>query len=148
MVWTREKVVERLEEAALTLRRLPDPPGSGSRGFGSSWPDYVREAWHAYGYHAARVRIIPSAAEITRMEECLEWLAWLSAEDARLVWLRAEGARWERIGRKFGLSRSACWRRWVAAQVTIQRHLNKGKKPARRGPLLEERGSPPGSGLV
>jgi len=38
------------EEAAHTLRRLPNPPGSGPKGYGSAWPDYVQDARHAYGY--------------------------------------------------------------------------------------------------
>lgn len=130
MIWTRSMVEDRLEEAATTLKHLPDPPGSGARGVGSSWPDYVREAWHAYGYHAARMRIVPSAAEITRMEECLTWMAWLSPDDARIVWHRAEGKRWREIGRQVGLSRSGCWRRWIAASMTIARHLNRPRKAA------------------
>ena len=70
------------ELAALTLRRLPDPPGSGPRGYGSSWPEYVRDARHAYGYHEARMRVVPSPAEIARMEDCLDWLRLVGPEDA------------------------------------------------------------------
>lgn len=128
-MWTRETVEKRLEEAATTLRFLPDPRASGPKGFGSSWPDYVRDPWHAYGYHAARARIVPSAAEISRMEECLEWLALLPPEDARIVWLRATGMRWGTLGRALKCSRSTLWRRWVAALMTLTLRLNKGRRP-------------------
>ena len=37
------------------------------------------------------MRMIPSAAAITQMEECIDWLLLVDPEDARIVWLRAEG---------------------------------------------------------
>lgn len=152
-MFTRSTVEARLEEAATTLKHLPDPPGSGPKGFGSSWPDYVRDPWHAYGYHAARARIVPSAAEISRMEEALGWLGFLSAEDARIVWWRASGMRWAQVGRRLRISRSQCWRRWVAALITLTRHLNGRRRTATRRPVngdgaarqIQEVGLPLGS---
>ena len=64
MALTAREIEDRFEEAAITLRRLPNPKGSGPRGYGQSWPDYVQEARHAYGYHEMRIRIVPTAAEI------------------------------------------------------------------------------------
>ena len=120
---TPREIEDRLEEAAVTLRRVPNPPGSSAKGYGSSWPDYVHEARHAYGYHEVRMRIIPSAAEIQRMEECIVWLSWLSADDAKIVWYRAEGRRWRQVCYAVGLVRQSAWRRWAAAILTIQKHL-------------------------
>ena len=34
------------------------------------------------------MRVIPSAAAITKMEECFDWLMLIDPEDARIVWLR------------------------------------------------------------
>ncbi len=62
---------DRFEEAASTLRRLPakDRP----RSYGGSWPPVVHDAKHAYGYTPeAPMRVIPSAAAITRMEGCFD----------------------------------------------------------------------------
>jgi len=132
--WTRDLVEAALEEAARTMRFVPDPPGSRPRGYGSSWPDYVRDPWHAYGYHAARAQIVPSAAEIDRMDEVLEWLAWLDPVDAKIVWFRAAGMRWAQLGRKVKLSRSSCWRRWAAGLITLERSLRNGRKPGRGRP--------------
>ncbi|MDO5606809.1 MAG: DUF6362 family protein, partial [Paracoccus sp. (in: a-proteobacteria)] len=95
--FTPRDIEDRFEEAALTLRRLPNPPGSGPRGYGSAWPEYIHEAKHAYGYHEARMRVVPNPAEIQRMEECLTWLRWLEPDDARIVWMRAEGCRWKQV---------------------------------------------------
>ena len=129
MEFTPRVVEDRMEEAALTLRRLPSPPGSGPRGFGQSWPEYVHEAKHAYGYHEARMRVSPSAAEIQRMDECIDWLRFLHPDDARIVWFRAEGHRWRFVCIQAGCVRQTAWRRWVAALQTISNNLNRGRKP-------------------
>ncbi len=136
---TPREIEDRFEEAALTLRRLPNPPGSGARGYGRSWPDYVHEARHAYGYEEARMRVIPNPREIQRMEEALEWLALIGGDseqaiidNRRIVWMRAEGHRWKQICRAVGCVRSTAWRRWTAALVTIANRLNKQRKTSRR----------------
>jgi hypothetical protein len=121
---TPREIEDRFEDAALTLRRLPNPPGSGPRGYGGSWPEYVQEAKHAYGYGEAQMRVVPSAADIQKMEDCIAWLHLLDPEDARIVWLRAEGVRWRQVCYRAGVVRSTAWRRWAAALLTIAKHLN------------------------
>lgn len=145
---TPREIEDRFEEAAQTLRRLPHPPGSGARGYGRSWPEYVHEAKHAYGYEEARMRVIPSAAEIQRMEETIEWLKLISgdteqvaADNRRIVWMRAEGCRWRQVCIQVGCVRSTAWRRWTAALITIANHLNKRKKSAAIRQKSEEEGA-------
>ncbi len=119
--WTPEIVAERLEEAADTLRRLPPVR---VRGHASSWPEVVRDVREAYGWDEARPRLgPPSPAAIDAMDEALRWLAWLEPDEARLVWLRAEGVRWKLICYRFGVGRSTAWRRWVCALVKIAARL-------------------------
>jgi hypothetical protein len=134
---------DRFEEAARTLRRLPNPPGSTPRGYGSSWPEYAHDPGQSYGYNEARMRVVPSARDIQQMEECFEWLSWLDRDDARIVWMRAEGARWKQIGHRVGLVRQTAWRRWVASLATIAKRLNaKGKakpKPRPAAKATDER---------
>lgn len=132
---TPRDIEDRLEEAALTLRRLPNPAGSGARGYGSSWPDYVHEAKHAYGYEKARMKVVPTPREIQRMEDALEWLMLIGGEteqaaidNRRIVWMRADGYRWRQICIQIGCVRSTAWRRWTAALVTISNRLNKRHK--------------------
>ncbi len=129
---TPAEIEERFEEAALTLKRMPNPPGSGPSGYGSSWPAYVQEAKHAYGYHEARMRVVPNAAEIQRMEEALDWLRLIdhpeqdrATIDRRIVWMRADGHRWRTVCRAVGLGRSQAWRRWSAALIQLSRVLGK-----------------------
>ncbi|NDR55697.1 DUF6362 family protein [Aliiruegeria sabulilitoris] len=132
---TPTEIGERFEEAALTLKRMPNPPGSGPSGYGSSWPAYVQEAKHAYGYHEARMRVVPNAAEIQRMEEALDWLRLINhpepgraAIDRRIVWMRADGHRWRTVCRTVGLGRSQAWRRWSAALIQLSRALGKTRR--------------------
>jgi hypothetical protein len=80
------QIEERFAGAAWTLRRLPEK--DRPRGYRSSWPPIVRDAKHAYGYTPqAPMRVVPSAAAITRVEECFDWLMMIDLEDApdRLV---------------------------------------------------------------
>ena len=124
-------IEDRFKEAAYTLRLLPEK--DRPRGDGSSWPPAVHEVKHAYGYTPeAPMRVIPSAAAITRMEECFDWLAWLDPEDARIVWLRAEGVRWRQVCIRAGVVRSTAWRRWAASLLTIAKHLNALDKSGRK----------------
>ncbi|MDO5758530.1 MAG: DUF6362 family protein [Rhodobacterales bacterium] len=134
MITSRE-IEDRFEEAALTLKRLPNPAGSGARGYGRSWPDYIHEAKHAYDSAPSRMRVIPNPREIQRMEEALEWLALISgeteqhaADNRRIVWMRAEGYRWRQVCIQIGCVRSTAWRRWTAALITIANRLNKKHK--------------------
>lgn len=117
-------ILERLELAALTLRRLPNPTGSGARGYGSSWPDVVREAQTAYGYNEAQMRVVPSAHEIQLMEEAMGWLSFLQDPlDRRILWMRAENYRWRAICHRVGLVRQTCHRRAMSGVLTIEKRL-------------------------
>lgn len=149
---TPREIEDRFEEAAMTLKRLPHPPASGPRGHGRSWPDYVHEAKHAYGYEPARMRVIPSAREIQRMEEVLDWLALIggeteqaAADNRRIVWMRAEGHRWQTICRHVGCVRSTAWRRWTASLLTISKSLKKHKKSASSIGAEKSTGAEPGA---
>jgi hypothetical protein len=131
MTLTPREIEDRFEEAAYTLRHLPER--NRPRGYASSWPPFVRDAMQAYGYTPeAPMRIVPSAAAITRMEECFDWLLILEPEDARIVWLRAEGVRWRQVCYRAGVVRTTAWRRWAASLLTIAKHLKALEKPGRK----------------
>jgi len=123
--WTPKRVEARLEEAAEVLRRLPE---HRVQGYFSTWPAPVRDYWEAFGWSeiAAR-RPCPTPAAISRMEQALEWLAWVSRDDARLLWLRAERVPWRVVCARIGVSRATAWRRWVAALMVIAAGLGGGR---------------------
>jgi hypothetical protein len=126
---TPTEVENRFEEAAATLRRLP---GIRVPGYFSTWPPIVRSIHEAFGWEPARfARIPPTAAAISQMEETFTWLTWLEPDDARIVWLRAEGVRWKPICWRIGISRATAWRRWAAALIVISNRLSATPKHAK-----------------
>jgi hypothetical protein len=134
ITWTPKLVEARLEEAADTLRRLPEQRVQACR---SGWPQIIREFHDAYGCEPARLRLgPPSAVAIDRMDQTLAWLRWLEPDDARIVWLRACGVRWKPICYRFGVSRDTAWRHWLAAIITIGDHLRGSRQS---GPMRQKR---------
>ena len=147
MTLSPRDIEDRFEEAAYTLRRLPEK--DRPRGYSSYWPAVVHDAKHAYGYTPeAPMRVIPSAAQITRMEECLDWLLLVDPEDARIVWLRAVGMRWRQVCIRAGVVRSNAWRSWVAALLTISKKLNSQTKSKRKLRVPDETGAIPRESVV
>jgi Domain of unknown function (DUF6362) len=122
--WTPKMVAVYLEEAADTLRRLPNRRIGG---YVSAWPEIVRDYWEAFGWHHAELRPIPpSPKAIDQMDETLRWLWWLEPDQARLVWARSTGKPWKVIAYDYGIDRTTAWRRWTYALVTIAARLNAG----------------------
>src|SRR5690606_29546714 len=117
---TPRDIEDRFEEAARTLRRLPD---ERPRGYFNTWPQVARTAWETMAMERQPVRVWATPEAISRMEEAFGWLLWLEPDDARLVWLRAEGVRWKPICHRLGISRATAWRRWAAALIVIAGHL-------------------------
>lgn len=125
--WTREQVEERLDEAADVMKRMP---AVKVQGYYNLWPSVVREFADLVGQEPQRLRRPPPAPDaISRMEETLGWLAWLEPEDARLVWMRAERARWRAICQRFGIARATAHRRWEYALCVILWRLDKRPLP-------------------
>ncbi len=135
--WTIEAVERRLVEAADTLKRIrvPDIQRNVTR-----WPETVRDAHEAYGYGAVRPRLGPAAPEaITRMDETLGWLAWLTREVQRIVWARASGFSWRKIARFAGKSPNTCRTWYVAALQLLAERLNARVRPGGAAPASLER---------
>jgi hypothetical protein len=122
-------VSARMEEAARTLRLLR-VSGLKPRGYVSSWPDVVLGPDEAYGQDEVELRAGPPTPDaITRMDEALQWLCWLEPDQARLIWLHAEGMPRKMICAKVGMSRMMAWRVWMAALMTIASMVNINRKP-------------------
>ena len=97
-LWTLAEIRDRLEEAAKTLVALKltvrDIP---SRQL-VRWPDVVRSALDAFGNGAARTRPpAPSPAAISRADETVAWLLWLTPEQRRITWARACRIPWRKL---------------------------------------------------
>ncbi len=115
------EVEERLRSAARTLRRLPNVK---VQGYFSTWPTIIREPLEILQMEPEPLRIKPSMADITEMEEVLfVWLKWLEPEERRLVWLRAERVRWKLICGRFGVGRTKAWEMYRRALACIAAKL-------------------------
>ena len=115
------EVEERLRSAARTLRRLPNVK---IQGYFSTWPTIIREPLEILQMEPEPMRITPSMADITEMEEVLfVWLKWIEPEERRLVWLRAERVRWKLICGRFGVGRTKAWEMYRRALASIAAKL-------------------------
>jgi len=117
----REAAIFRLEEAGRTLLALPGTGYSTKMRTGSL--DIVRSALENYGWGEKRIcPAVPSAAQITRMDEALAWIPMIPQE--RYVLRRVVGARalvhpltdrylfsWRRLGGVLGADHKAV-QRW------------------------------------
>ncbi len=117
--WTAEAVMERIEEAADTLRKLP---GGVDAGVYSGWPDIVRGFWEVWNSldeegrkamererHEARGR--PTSHKIDEMDEALSWLLWVDPRKRRVLWASAIGIGTGKLGRQMRVNRETI-RRW------------------------------------
>ena len=128
--WTPTMVEERMAEAASVLDRLPE---ERIQGYCSAWPEVVRNVHEAFGWHdPVMMRPWPSPAAIDRMDETLTWLKWLEPDIAKIVWMRATGARWKQICWAVGLQRSAAHQRYLFGHCVIARRLSGRRVPRNR----------------
>ena len=119
--WTPSLVEERFAEAALVLDRLTAPR---RQGYFNTWPEIVHSFADKAEQEARPMRVLPSPAAISRMEETLGWTVGLDPVDGKIIWMRAHGARWKTICWTVGLQRSAAHEHWLYALCVIAFRLN------------------------
>ena len=73
---------------------------------------------------AEPMRVGPSAAAITRLEQTFDWVLWIEEEERKLVWSRAARRPWKHLSYDLGVDRSTAWRRWQIALTKIAARLN------------------------
>ena len=127
--WTPSLVEERLSEAAFVLKRLP---AERRRGYFNVWPQIVHEFADKVGQEPRPMRVLPSPAAISRMEETLSWTVGLDPIDGKIVWMRAHGERWKAICWSVGMQRSAAHEHWLYALCVIAWRLNGRRVPGKR----------------
>lgn len=127
--WTPSLVEERLSEAAFVLKRLP---AERRRGYFNVWPQIVHDFADRVGQEPRPMRVLPSPAAISRMEETLSWTVGLDPIDGKIVWMRAHGERWKTICWSVGMQRSAAHEHWLYALCVIAWRLNGRRVPGKR----------------
>lgn len=124
-LWHRDEVRFRLEEAAETLKAqslsIRDMPSSRV----TAWPDVVHDAIVAYGYAPVRMRpAAPTPAKISRADEAVQWLFWLSDRERKIVWARACRIPWRRLAAMDGRSHTTLRKIFAGGLDVILRNLN------------------------
>jgi hypothetical protein len=120
-IWKAEDVAEHFEEAFHTLRRLPP---AKVQGFSNAWPQIIRTSREIAAMEPEPMRVWPSTAAITRLEQTFDWVLWIEEPERRLIWSRAARVPWKQITYGLGVDRSTAWRRWQLALTKIAARLN------------------------
>ena len=145
---TEDIVRPRLIEAAETERKLPPGVGMGSAGF---WPQIIHtkedlEGWSAEDKQRRAegfFRRGASPAEVTRMEECMDWIAnivtWEQNRSAVLAWaaMKAGGQPLRFWARGEGINENTAKRRADRAIAQIAGHF--ANKSHLLDPTIENR---------
>jgi hypothetical protein len=119
--WTANCVADHFEEAFRTLCKLPPVK---AHGYFNVWPEVVRTRREVAGMEPQPMRVWPSAAAITRLDQISDWLVWIDVEERKLVWSRAARVPWKQISGEMGCDRTTAWRRWQLALTKISARLN------------------------
>ena len=119
--WTADDVADHFAEAFRTLRKLPPVKVQGYFG---TWPQILRSAREIAAMEPEPMRVWPSAAAITRLEQTFDWALWIGEPERKLVWSRAARVPWKVIAGEMGCDRTTAWRRWQLALTTIAARLN------------------------
>ncbi len=119
--WTAECVAEHFEEAFRTLRKLPPVK---AKGYFNVWPEIARTRREIAAMEPQKMRVWPSPAAITRLEQTSDWVLWISVEERKLVWSRAARVPWKQVSGELGCDRTTAWRRWQLALTKIAARLN------------------------
>lgn len=119
--WTADDVADHFEEAFRTLRKLPPVK---TRGYFNAWPDIVRTSREIAAMEPQPMRVWPSAASITRLEQTFDWVLWIEEAERKLIWSRAARVPWKQISGELGCDRTTAWRRWQLALTKIASRLN------------------------
>jgi hypothetical protein len=119
--WTRQLVAEHFEEAVYTTRKLP---AVRVQGYFNAWPDikYTPRELMLMETRAIKMQATPDA--ISRLEQALQWMQWLTVLERKLVWRRAAKMSWKSICLEFSLSQAGASYKWRHALTKISSYLN------------------------
>ena len=120
-IWTAEDVADHFEEAFRTLRKLPPVK---VQGYFNAWPQVIRTEREILAMEPEPMRVWPSAAAISRLEQTFDWVLWIEEAERKLVWSRAARVPWKQISGELGCDRTTAWRRWQLALTKIAARLN------------------------
>lgn len=120
-IWTADDVADHFEEAFRTLRKLPPVR---VQGYFNAWPAVVRTPREVADMEHEPMRVWPSSAAISRLEQTFDWMLWVEEAERKLIWARAARVPWKQITGELGCDRTTAWRRWQIALTKIATRVN------------------------
>jgi len=120
-LWTADDVADHFEEAFRTLRKLPPVR---VQGYFNAWPAVVRTPREVADMEPEPMRVWPSSAAISRLEQTFDWMLWIEEAERKLIWARAARVPWKQITGELGCDRTTAWRRWQIALTKIATRVN------------------------
>jgi len=94
------------------------------QGYFNAWPQVIRTEREILAMEPEPMRVWPSAAAISRLEQTFDWVLWLGESERRLIWWRAARRPWKQITYDLGVDRSTAWRQHKLALTKIAARLN------------------------
>ncbi len=116
--WTEEDVINELEQAVITIRRLPPVRING---YAKAWPEMMGSSMEE---ESKRLRLPATPEMITALEQVFDWMHWLTVNERKLLWRRADHIHWKAIAREMGCDKVTAWRRWKAVIRKLVIRLN------------------------
>jgi len=119
--WTVKMVEDHFREAILTLGKLPPVR---QKDYFNLWSDIVCMPNERNFRKKRSMRNLATSEELIKLNQIFEWLNWVTLEEKKLIWKRAENKHWKLICWELGCDRSTAWRKWVIACTKIATTLN------------------------
>lgn len=90
-------------------------------------PAIVRQTWESYGWDKSSApRPTATIEQITKMEEAIQWLLWISdIKERTAVWVMAHRLPRSKVARKMRVSRVTIYRWELAGLKKIAHRLKK-----------------------
>ena len=126
--WIPKDVEDRILEAAETIMLCP--PARGPQQHGNAMPEPVRRLFQDAAPTRTKVKILPEAAAIDRMEETWEWINELAEEDRKIIYnwsyIKVRRRRYvKQVIAALGYSDRTFYRRLRRILADITENLNK-----------------------
>lgn len=127
--WTSALVEEWIAIAVLVERVLPSVGPRMARPHIDYPVDWLSRLWDEIDEEKPEPKFHPTNAQVSMWEEVsLRWIPIIdSVKDRKILWWRACGMSWNRIGKKLGLERHTIANRHERALEDLTKTLNRKK---------------------
>ncbi len=119
--WTPQLVTDYAEESISTLRKMP---AVTVKGYFRSLPGVIHTPDELMQMESRPIRLKATPDEISRLEQVLSWMPWLTRRERKLFWQRAARVPWKIICQELGCTHVTGWRKHMEVLNKISSRLN------------------------